>query len=163
MSKLWSSLSHFLDENYEPSYRRIVRALKNYELAHGIYFANFRFPIIHSALESMICTSRKHNKTQVTERLPQLVSFISARQAEDIYLLCCDLKHAAKAMLQTSIETGPISLDDQKRIDSTGLLHEAVRYLLLRSLRERTFADTLADIDKLKTTYKVFDPKGNLI
>lgn len=164
MSKLWASLSYFLDDKYEPSYRRIVRALKNFELAHGIYFAQFRYPIIHAALESMICTTRKHgNRAQVTQRLPQLVPFISARQAEDIYLLCCDLKHAAQAMLQESIETGPFSPSDQKRIDSTGLLHEAVRYLLLRSLSDRSFADTLADIDKLKTAYRVLDAKGKLI
>ncbi len=50
---------------------------------------------------------------------------------------------------------------DGGKID--GLLHEAVRCLLLRSLRERLFADTLVDIDKLKTTYQVFDAKGNLI
>ena len=161
MSKLWEPLSYLLE--YERTYRRVVRALKNFELAHGIYFANFRFPIIHAALESMICTTWKHNKAQVTQRLPQIVSFISRQQAEDIYLLCCDLKHAAQAMLQNSIEAGPISPGDQKRIDSVGLLHEAVRCLLLRSLRERAFADTLVDINKLKTTYKAFDPKGNLI
>ena len=163
MSELWDSLAYFLDDRFEPTYRRIVRALKTFELAHGIYFAEFRFPIIHTALESMICTTYKHNKAQVTQRLPQLVPFVSFLQAEDIYLLCCDLKHAAKAMLQKSIEAGPISPADQKRIDSVRLLHEAVRSLLLRALRERAFSDTLVNVDKLRTTYQAFDSKGNLI
>lgn len=163
MSKLWDSLSHFLDDRFEPIYRRIVRAMKTFELAHGIYFADLRFPIIHAALESIICTTNKHNKAQVTQQLPQLVPFISPQQAKDIYLLCCDFKHAAQAMLQNSIEAGPISPGDQKRIDSVRLLHEAVRTSLLRALGERAFADTLANVDKLRTTYQAFDPKGNLI
>jgi hypothetical protein len=163
MSKLWDSLSHFLDDRFEPSYRRIVRALKTFELAHGIYFADLRFPIIHAALESMICTTDKNNQAQVTQRLPQLIPFISLQQAKDIYLLCCDFKHAAQAMLQNSIEAGPISPNDQKRIDSVSLLHEAVRTLLLRALKERTFADTLANVDVLSTTYQAFDSKGKLI
>jgi hypothetical protein len=163
MSKLWDSLSYFLDDRFELTYRRIVRALKTFELAHGIYFAEFRFPIIHTALESMICTTYKHNKAQVTQGLPKLVPFVSSFQAEDIYLLCCDLKHAAAAMLQKSIDAGPITAADQKRIDSVRLLHEAVRSLLLRALRERSFADILANADKLRTTYQAFDSKGNLI
>jgi hypothetical protein len=109
----------------------------------------------------MICTTHKHNKAQVTQRLPQLVSFVSPKQAEDIYLLCCDFKHAAQAMLQHSTETGQISPTDQIRIDSVRLLHEAVRHLLLRTLRERAFADTLVDIGKLRTTYREF--AGDLI
>ena len=163
MSKLWDSLTHFLDDRFEPSYRRIVRALKTFELAHGIYFADLRFPIIHAALESMICSTDKYNQRQVTQRLPQLVPFISPQQAKDIYLLCCDFKHAAQAMLQNSIEAGPISPNDQKRIESVRLLHEAVRTLFLRALEERTFADTLANVDVLCTTYQAFDPKHKLI
>ncbi|HWN08786.1 MAG TPA: hypothetical protein VNO50_05835 [Pyrinomonadaceae bacterium] len=163
MSKLWDSLSHFLDNRFEPTYRRIVRALKTFELAHGIYFADLRFPIIHAALESMICTTHKHNQAQVIQRLPQLVPFISIQQAKDIYLLCCDFKHAAQAMLQNSIEAGPITPKDQKRIDSVNLLHEAVRTLLLRALKDRTFADTLADVEVLSTTYQAFDSDQKLI
>jgi hypothetical protein len=156
MARLWSSLSFFLDDLNEPTYRRIIRALKRFELAHAIYFADLRFPLIHSALESMICTTHKHNKAQVTQRLPQLAPFVSADQAEAIYLLCCDFKHAAAAMLQDSVVAGSISPADQKRIDCVRLLHEAVREILLRALSERSFADTLADVDILTTTYKAF-------
>ncbi len=163
MSKLWDSLAHFLDDKFEPTYRRIVHAIKYFELAHSIYFGDLRYPIVHAALESMICATSKHNKAQVTQRLPQLVPFISTQQAQDIYLLCCDFKHAAQAMLQNSIETGPISQSDQKRIDCVRLLHEAVRCLLLRALGDRAFADTLADIEKLRATYQAFDVKRKLI
>ena len=163
MSKLWSPLSYLLDDRYEPIYRRIVRAMKYFELAHAIYFADLRYPVIHAALESMICTTNKHNKAQVTQRLPQLVSFVSAPQAENIYSLCCDFKHAAQAMLQKSSGAGVIDPSDQRRIDSVHLLHKGVRHLLLESLKDRTFADVLADPAKLRQTYRAFDPKGNLV
>jgi hypothetical protein len=165
MAPLWDSLSFFLDDANEPNYRRIVRALKWFEFAHAIYFAELRFPIIHSALESLICTTHSHNKAQVTQRLPALIPFISSAQASDIYALCCDFKHAATAMLQHSVDASSITPADQKRIECVGLLHKAVRTLLLRSLRERAFADILADVDLLTTKYpaswngKVITPK----
>ena len=163
MSSLWSSLSHFLDDRFEPTYRRIVRAIKYFELAHTIYFAELRYPIVHAALESMICTTHRHNRAQVTQRLPQLVSFVSTKQAEDIYLLCCDFKHAAQAMLHKSTGTSEIDPLDQKRIDSVNLLHKAVRHLLLESLKDRAFADILADPSNLRKTYQAFAPKGKLV
>jgi len=162
MSRLWDSHSHFRDDRFEPTYRRIIRAMNWFEWAHAIYFAELRYPIIHAALESLICTSHNYNKAQVTQRLPQLVPFVSSKQAEDIYLLCCDFKHAAQAMLQKSIGTSAIDPADQKRIDSVNLLHKAVRHLLLASLRDRTFADVLVDPSTLRQTYRAFDPKGNL-
>lgn len=163
MSRLWDPLSHFLDDKFEPTYRRIVHALKYFELAHAIYFADLRYPIIHAALESMICTTHKHNRAQVTQRLPQLVSFVSNKEAEDIYSLCCEFKHAAQAMLQKSSEIDASDPSDQRRIDSVNLLHKAVRHLLLESLKDRTFADMLVNPDKLRQTYRAFDPKGNLV
>lgn len=163
MARLWDSLSFFLDDRNATKYRRIVRAVKWLEFAHAIYFAELRFPIIHSALESMICTTYKHNKAQVTQRLPQLVPSIRPDQAIDIYSLCCDIKHAAKAMLQHSLDATSIAPADQRRIDAVSLLHEAVRSLLLRALSEREFADTLVNVDKLRTTYQAFDLRGRLI
>lgn len=163
MANLWGSLSHFLDDNYEPTYRRIVRALKYYELSHAIYFAEMRHPILHAALESMVCTGRPHNKAQVTQRLPKLVSFISVQQAEDIYSVCCDFKHSAQAILQKSGSKGVIDPSDLRRIDAVNLLHESVRHLLLESLKNRSFADILVDLGKLRQTYQAFDSKGRLV
>jgi hypothetical protein len=104
----------------------------------------------------MICTTHRHNRAQVTQRLPQLVPFITTDQAVDIYLLCCDFKHAAAAMLQDSVSATAISPADQKRINCVRLLHEAVRTILLRALTEKAFADTLTDVDLLTTTFKAF-------
>jgi hypothetical protein len=163
MSSLWDAHSHFRDDRFEPTYRRIIRAMNWFEWAHAIYFAELRYPIIHAALESLICTSPKHNKAQVTQRLPQLVPFVSTKQAEGIYLLCCDFKHAAQAMLQKSTGINAIDPIDQERIDSVDLLHKAVRYLLLESLKDRAFADILADPSKLRQTYRALDPKGKLV
>lgn len=99
MSRLWDSLSYFLDDKFEPTYRRIVRAFKYFELAHAIYFAEMRHVIIHAALESMICTSRDYKRAQIVQRLQQLISSLTSQQAEDIYKVCCDFKHAAQAIL----------------------------------------------------------------
>ncbi|PYS23706.1 MAG: hypothetical protein DMF72_08570 [Acidobacteria bacterium] len=93
MTELWDSLQFFLDDANEPKYRRIVRAIKFNEWAYAIYFPELSHPIIHAALESMICTGSRHNKAQIIQRLPQVVSFISKEQAEDIYRTCCGFKH----------------------------------------------------------------------
>ncbi len=105
-----------------------------------------------------------HNKAQVTQRLPQLVPFINAEQANDIYLACCDFKHAAQALMQQKkSEYGIPSPSDQRRIDAVMLLQRAVSFLLLESLRNRKFADILIDIEALKLKYPVHDKKGKLV
>jgi len=161
MAQLWDSLLHFLDN--EPTYRRIVRALKYYELAHAIYFTELSHPVFHAALESMICTSRPNNKDQVTQRLPRLVPFVTPQQAGDIYRTCCDFKHAAQALRQTQTASGALAPSDQRRLDATILLRQAVRELLLETLRNRTFADMVADPTLLKQTHQVHDRKGRLV
>jgi hypothetical protein len=163
IANLWDSLSFFLNDKNEPTYRRIVRAIKTFELAHAIYFAEMRHPILHAALESLICAGHKHNKAQVTQRLTQLVPFISSQQAEDIYSLRCDLIHAAQAVFQNTPIPGVVDLGNQRRIDAVNLLHKAVRHLLLELLKDRSLADILANEDKLRDRYRVFDPKGKLI
>jgi hypothetical protein len=164
MAELWDALQFFLDDANEPKYRRIVRAIKYHEFAYAIYFAELSHPITHAALESMICVPRKENKAQVTQRLPQLVSFINAQQAEDIYHTCCDFKHAAAAMLQQArISGGAFSPSDQRRVDAVILLRRAVRDLLTRALRDRAFADILADPNLLRQKYPVYNKKGKLI
>lgn len=163
MAALWDPLSHFLDDQFEPTYRRIVRSLKRFELSHAIYFADLRFPIVHSALEAIVCTTHRDNMAQVTQRLPQLVPFISSQQATDIYKLCGNLKHAAEAMLQDSNEEVPLSDRDQARVDCVSLLHESVRYLLLKALKDRHFADTIANVDVLTETYPAYNNRGRLI
>ncbi len=164
MAELWDSLQFFLDDANEPKYRRIVRAIKFNEFAYAIYFPEISHPTIHAALESMICTGHRHNKAQVVQRLPQLVSFVSSQQAEDIYLTCCDFKHAAQAILQQkSSASGVIAPSDQKRIDAVILLRRAIRDLLIRALRDRSFADILADPKLLRQKYPVYDQKGNLV
>jgi hypothetical protein len=111
----------------------------------------------------MICTTARQNKAQVTQRLPQLVPFITAQRARDIYDLCCDIKHAAAPMLKTSLANAQVTANDQTRIDAVSSLYEAVRSLLRRSLMDRSFAETLSDSNKLKTTYQVYDSKGHLV
>jgi hypothetical protein len=164
MSQLWDSLQFFLDDANEPKYRRIVRATKFHEMAYSIYFPEISHPVMHAALESMICTGFRLNKAQVTQRLPQLVPSISRSQAEDIYNTCSDFKHAAAALAQDKNSGGGIfTPSDQKRWGAVVLLRQAVRGILLNALQNRNFADILANPTLLKRTYPVYDNKGNLI
>lgn len=162
MSELWESLQFFLGDAHELQYRRVVRAIQYHEWAYSIWLGPLSHIIVHAALESMICTSSRENKFQVTQRLPKLVSIpISAQQAEDIYLICCDFKHAAAAMFEQGPTLGgSLSQNDQRRADAVSLLRVAVRDLLLRALRERTFADVLANPNLLRRQYPVHDRKG---
>lgn len=162
MAKLWDSFIYFFD--HWQKYERIVRAIKTHEIAYSIYFAETAHPIMHAALESLICTDHPHNKAQVTQRLSQLVSFVTQDQAEDIYKLCGNFKHAAEAMLKDpSSVRGKLAESDQKRVDAVILLRLAIRDLLVRALRERAFADLLADKDLLRKRYPVYDQKGKLL
>jgi hypothetical protein len=111
----------------------------------------------------MICAGHQHNKAQVIQRLPQLVSFVSAQQAEDIYLTCCDFKHAAQATRQQKTSASGVIAQAIKRIDAIILLRRAIRDLLLRALFDRSFADTLIDPKVLRQKYPVYDRKGNLV
>jgi hypothetical protein len=161
MAQLWDSLVYLL--NNEPNYRRVVRALKYYELAHAIYFTELNHPIFHSALESLICTGHRNNQAQVTQRLPQLVSFVTSQQAEAIYSTCCDFKHAAQALQQVQTNTGRLMPSDQVRLDATILLRRVVRELLLEALRDRSFADLLSNPSLLRQRHQVFDRRGHLV
>lgn len=121
--------------------------------------------IVHAALESMICVPKKENKAQVTQRLPQLVSFpITPQQADDIYETCCDFKHEAAAMFaQEPTSTGVLTASDQRRADAVILLRRAVRDLLTKAFRDRAFADMLADPNLLRRQHPVYDRKGKLV
>lgn len=162
MAELWDAFQFFFDN--ELKYRRLVRAIWFNEMAHSIWLAEMSHPVVHSALESMICAGSRNNRDQVTQRLPRLVPFINTQQAEDIYLTCCGLKHGAEALLQqTPARSSAYSPSDQRRVDAVKLLRRAVRYLLTRALRDRTFADILADKNLLKQAYPVYNRQGKLV
>jgi hypothetical protein len=164
MAELWDSLRYLLNDQNEPKYRRLVRAFKLYELAHAVFFRELVYPTYHAALESMICSSWHFNKAQVTQRLPRLVPFVSTQQALDIYTTCGDIKHAAEALQQQPLTAiGTLTPSDQRRLDAAVLLRQAVRDLLLRVLRDRTLADTLADPNLLKQAHPVLDQNGKLL
>ncbi len=164
MAELWDSLQYFFDGSIEPKYRRIVRAFKYHEIAYPIHFAEARHIMFHAALESMICAGYHQNKAQVTQRLPKLVPFIKTEDAKDIYELCGNVKHEAQAMLQQKpTSSGELSPSDLRRINAVVLLQKAVRYLLVESLRNITFANVLADENALKLKYPVFNKQGKLV
>jgi len=112
-------------------YRRIVRALKFNEWAYAIYFAELSHPIMHAALESMICTTSNHNKAQVIQRLPQLVSFINQKEAED------NLPHLLR--LQTrSASDAYANTESHRRVSSDRSTQSGLRHALEGSYKELT-------------------------
>ncbi len=161
MSELWDSFNFLFDN--ELKYRRVVRAIKTNEIACSIYFPKMAHTVMHAALESLICTGHLNNRAQVTQRLTQLVAFVDHDAAADTYTLCAGFKHSAEAMLQQSVSaSGIYAPSDQRRVDAVKLLRRAIRDLLIRALRDRSFADLLADKTLLKQAYPVYDRKGNL-
>jgi hypothetical protein len=162
MADLWDSFLFLFDNEQE--YRRVVRSIKTNELSYSLYFPEMGHVIAHAALESLICTGYRQNRAQVTQRLPKLVSFIGQDQATHIYELCGNFKHAAEAMLQQpSSASGALALSDQKRVDAVILLRRAIRDLLIRALRDRSFACLLSDKELLKRKYPVYDQKGRVL
>jgi hypothetical protein len=145
----------------EPDYRRVVRALKFYEIASHLYYAEFRHIIMHAALESLICVhhvgKRKKrtpgNRAQVTRRLPQ-VGQLTEDQATRIYDRCIEYKHTA-APLQRDAQRWPLAQADNERLRDSDLLEEALRAILLRAIRDTAFAKVLADPVALETAYPV--------
>jgi hypothetical protein len=162
MSELWDSFNFLFDN--ELKYRRVVRAIKTNEIACSIYFPEMAHTIMHAALESIICTGYRNNRAQVTQRLPQLVTFVNQDTAADIYELCAGFKHSAEAMLQQPVSaSGMFSPNDEKRVEAVKLLRRAIRDLLIRALKDRSFADLLADKMLLSQTHPVYDRNGKLV
>lgn len=162
MSELWDSFNFLFDN--ELKYRRVVRAIKTNEIACSIYFPEMAHTVMHAALESLICTGHLNNRAQVTQRLTQLIAFVDENAVADIYELCAGFKHSAEAMLQQSPSaSGMYAPSDQRRVDAVKLLRRAIRDLLIRALKDRSFADLLADRTLLKQAYPVYDRKGNLV
>jgi hypothetical protein len=146
-----------------------MRALRNYELGHYIYFAELSHAVFHSALKSMIYfgpppgkSGNRENRAQIVKRLPLLLPHVKEQEAEEIYDLHNDFKHEAQALQQVVTPAGSLAPSDRRRLHAAALLRECVRELLLKALTERTFADTLCNHDLLKQHYGVKTGQGIL-
>lgn len=164
MVSLWSSLSEILDDSNTPNpkYARIVRALKNFEYAHYIYFANLSYLAYHAALEFLIYFGSlrpRQNRTQIAGRLPLLLpGLVSPKDASNIYDLNLHYKHGPEP-------SGPFVLASvgSEVLRLTALLRESLRQLLFRALAEREFADVLSDHNLMIQKYGVQGIKGVVI
>ena len=162
MSTLWASFSEILEDSNSqtPRYSRIVRAIKNFEYAHYIYFANLSYLVYHSALEFLIYfgnVRRRQNRAQIVGRLPLLLpGVVSTQDATDIYDLNLHYKHGPEP-------SGALSLasSGDEVIRTMALLRESVRLLLLRALDDRSFADILVDHDLIKHHFWRFWERRN--
>lgn len=153
MAKLWPASQHIYDNR--ANYKRMHRSLMTFNDAYHIRPKHLSHVILHAALESLICTSSRNNRRQVTKRLPQLVTEVTEAQATDIYEFCCDVKHTAAPGLLYS--TGIENLDprDARRQAAAQCLEDSLRALLMRALEDREFALELEDKRVLEQKYPV--------
>ncbi len=147
--------------NNRPQHLRIYRALYMFNEAGHIRPLNVRHIILHTALESMICTSRNFKRKQVVQRLMQLTS-LTEYQAEAIYQLCNDFKHSAAPNFLNSPDTENLTREDQEREETTLWLEAALCELFRKILADTTLLDDLADPQKLVKKYPVRNEKGKL-
>lgn len=159
IAELWESFRFLLDN--EPDYRRIVRAIKSYEFAHYIYWAEQNHSAMHAALESLVYFGPKENGAQITKRLPLLLpDLVTGVQAEAIYQLHNDFKHEAQPLQQITTPDGTLAESDRRRSESVSLLRKCVRELLLRAISDQTFAQILCDHNLMKEHYGVTTGQG---
>ncbi len=147
MSTVWDFYTYILDDANEPRFRRLVRSIKSFALAHSIYYANHRHPILHSVLESLIYFGGKENSAQIRKRLPGILSEVTEQQAKAIYDLHNALKHEAQGMTEDQLATSE-------------LLWKCVRALLWKALEDQSFAEMVCNHDLMKQHYPVQTGQG---
>jgi hypothetical protein len=163
INQLWPSFHEISDPANRQRWGRIVRAMRFFEYAQTMYFIELQTPLIHAALESLICTSSNQNRAQVTQRLVAIAG-VSIQEANQIYDLCCDFKHEAQALQQLSLTSeGQLAPSDQERLNAASKLQNCVREILLKSFDDRSFAETIADVDELRRIYPVLDRNGGRV
>lgn len=147
MAQLWPRFHQFFVN--EPQHRRIVRALKYFDIGYHISNAEQRHLTFHAALESLICTKNEGNKSAVITRLPQLVPKLKQADAESIYKLCCEIKHEAAPIFRHPSADENIDASDRDRMKATQLLEEALRELFRRSITEAKITNALCNQSSL--------------
>jgi hypothetical protein len=155
MAALWTPMKTLFREKQK--YTRILGALIFFDGAFHQYHAEFRHIVLHAALESLISSRRANNREQIVTRLPALVPSVTAQQANEIYDLCCDIKHSAAPLyLDQGPGIGSYQDDrDRERYEAVLTLELAVRDLFRRTLSETAFADMLSDVEALNAAYPV--------
>jgi hypothetical protein len=153
MAKHWPA-SQYLYANRK-HFKRLYRALYTFNDAYHILPKHLSHVVLHAALESLICVDSRDNYRQVTKRLPQLVTGLTEQEAIDIYKFCCDVKHEAAPGALYSADVTKLDARDARRQAAARNLEQSVRTLLLRSLEDLTFAETLEDKASLRQKYPV--------
>lgn len=153
MAKHWPASQYFYDNRKH--FKRLYKTLYTFNDAYHILPKHLSHVVLHAALESLICVDSRDNYRQVTKRLPQLVTGLTEREAIDIYKFCCDVKHEAAPGALYSADVNKLDARDARRQAAARNLERAVRTLLLRSLEDRTFAETLEDKSSLRQKYPV--------
>lgn len=153
MASLWSGSQRIYE--HPEKYVRVNRALLAFNDAYHIDPIHLAHIVLHSALETLICTSRNNNRKQVTKRLPQMVEGLSEAEAIDIYDYCCGVKHAAEPSLLSSPNIFDLQPEDARRVVAATNLDDALRRLFIKAFEDQAFADLLENKRQLEFTFPV--------
>jgi hypothetical protein len=155
MAEYWPEFEN-LFAHRRTKYQRLFRAIWTFNNAYHIIAAELKHVVIHSAVETLICTSRNNNKNQVVKRLPKMADgTITEAQTGEAYDFCGGVRHAAEPALLSSEYVTDLHPDDEKRIEAARMLDEALRYLFIKALKDPSFADLLENKTQLAKMYPV--------
>jgi hypothetical protein len=155
MEEHWPAFEKVFDGR-KTKFRRLHRAIMTFNDAHHIAPVEIRHVVMHSAMETLVCTSRLNNKNQVVKRLPKLVDgLVTEAEIGAAYDFCSGVKHAAEPSLLKSDHISEMHPDDALRLKSARDLDIALRRLFMKALDDFNFASLLEDKVRLENEFPV--------
>jgi hypothetical protein len=153
MASFWTASQDIYDNRKH--FKRMHRALVAFNDAFHIFPSHWKHIVLHAALETLICTTRRNKRNQIVRRLPQLIKGINEDQVEAIYEFCIDVKHDAAPGLLYSKSPRQMDPRDLERYKAAGWLEESLRQLFIKALEDKAFAEELEDKNVLEAKYPV--------
>jgi hypothetical protein len=146
---MWPNIQ-FVCQQFE-SHRRILRALRFFEIACSNYDGGIRHILFHSALETLLCTHRDYLTQQVRQRVSAICGpKITNEDLRDITNMRGGLAHSG-AIVEKAKGREEELIQKLERI---------LRACLYHVLADRESVETFSDDDKLKSAFPVLVKKA---
>jgi hypothetical protein len=127
-------------------HRRILRAIRFFEIACSNYDGGIRHILFHSALETLVCTSREYNTQQIRQRVLQICpTGVSKQDVRDITEMRAGLVHSG----------GIVEKAKGREEELIQKLERIVRAILFHALCDTEGLELFSDEEKLKKVYPV--------
>ena len=141
---LWPGIQEVC-QNWK-EHRRILRALRFFEIACSNYDGGIRHILFHSALETLVCTSREYNTQQIRQRVLALCpQGVSRADVRDIAEMRGGLVHSG-AIVEKAKGREEELIQKLERI---------VRVCLYHVLSDSASLELFSDDEKVKQAYPV--------